>query len=35
MVSLLRQDPLQLRSNNTGKALFILKSQKKEEETLG
>jgi hypothetical protein len=34
MVSLLLQDPLQLRNNNTGKAHFILKSQKQEEESL-
>jgi hypothetical protein len=31
MVDLLRQDPLQMRSNNSGKATFVLKSPKKEE----
>jgi MtfA peptidase len=31
MVDLLRQDPLQMRSNNNGKATFVLKSAKKEE----
>ena len=30
MVALLRQDPLQMRSNN-GKATFVVKSAKKEE----
>jgi hypothetical protein len=34
MVTLLRQDPLQLRNNFTGRAHFILKSQKQEEESL-
>jgi Mlc titration factor MtfA (ptsG expression regulator) len=31
MVDLLRQDPLQMRSNNNGTATFVLKSAKKEE----
>jgi MtfA peptidase len=31
MVSLLRQDPLEMRNNNTGKATFMLKSSKSEE----
>jgi hypothetical protein len=31
MVDLLRQGPLQMRSNNSGKATFVLKSPKKEE----
>ena len=31
MVDLLRQDPLQMRSNNSGTATFVLKSVKKEE----
>jgi Mlc titration factor MtfA (ptsG expression regulator) len=31
MVDLLRQDPLQMRSNNSGTATFVLKSAKKEE----
>jgi hypothetical protein len=31
MVDLLRQDPLQMRTNNSGKATFVLKSPKKEE----
>jgi hypothetical protein len=35
MVNLLRQDPLQMRSNNNGKATFILKSAKEEGLKLG
>jgi Mlc titration factor MtfA (ptsG expression regulator) len=31
MVNLLRQDPLQMRSNNSGKATFVVKPAKKEE----
>jgi hypothetical protein len=31
MVNLLRQDPLQMRSNSSGKATFVLKPAKKEE----
>jgi Mlc titration factor MtfA (ptsG expression regulator) len=31
MVNLLRQDPLQLKNNNSGKATFVLKSSKMEE----
>jgi MtfA peptidase len=31
MIDLLRQDPLQMRSNNNGTATFVLKSAKKEE----
>jgi hypothetical protein len=35
MAVLLRQDPLQMRSNvNLGKATFVLKPAKKEKETL-
>jgi hypothetical protein len=31
MIDLLRQDPLQMRNNNNGRATFVLKSPKKEE----
>jgi Mlc titration factor MtfA (ptsG expression regulator) len=34
MISLLRQDPLQMRNNSNGKAIFVLKAVKREEETL-
>jgi Mlc titration factor MtfA (ptsG expression regulator) len=34
MVNLLRQDPLQMRNNNNGKATFVLKALKQEEGSL-
>jgi Mlc titration factor MtfA (ptsG expression regulator) len=34
MVSLLRQDPLQMKSHNNGKATFVMKALKREEESL-
>jgi MtfA peptidase len=34
MVSLLRQDPLQIKSHNSGKTTFVMKAVKREEESL-